>query len=288
MVAALISLAVVALKPDPFAVAFSARYYYPPSVKKLSRSQLYTCAIDGSHRHCWTNGRGEVRDVWWKSHAVLGYSIDFSGPTYKQGITEEWELSLSTAMRKLTAKGLTRDFNRVRHQFPGDAKPMVDAEMLIKKTGHKIQWKFEEGALSIEGKPPVALEDEIDGFKFDEKADRFWIFTRGHDSTTGTNFCAYLVNWKTNQPVAKLTHARMADFRTDRTTYAMISQRDTMKYDKNRTVWMSQAIIGDWKTGEHYLIAGPALLDDNNLHQPFQVTAKHPDQSYQFAIGLRP
>ena len=293
MLSIFITLAFVGSRPDPYAVAFSARYYYAPTVKRTSHSQLYTCALDGSQRHCWTHVTGEVREVWWKSKNVLGFQVVNSSEGPGADISFEWQLNLLTKKQVRIGKVRNPDSWHARYKFPmGGSMSMSETKIALQKKGHSLEQgpQPDPGAtkFSIDGKQVDSFEGSPTGFYFDEKSNNFWIFTYDHDSTTGSHYAAYLMNWKTNQAEEKLRDARMADFHTDRSTFAMVSHRDTMPYGKNRTVWMSQAIVGDWKTGERHLIAGPTSLDDSSQPNSYKFKTNHSDLSYQFAIVLRP
>ena len=291
MLTFLISTAVLSglVQGDAYAVAFSARYYNPPGSNAVSHSQLYTCSLDGSQRHCWAITKGDVREVWWKSHGVLSYRVEGADPKALTNIMEEWELDLTTKQRHRVAKGLTAGYRHAQRSLPREGPmPQTDALTSLKKLGHLVSISTDQTEIVVDGKAPIVLDNRIHSLYVDGKADRFWIFTYDHDSTTGANFGAYLMNWKKNRVDLKMNQARSADFRISSPTYAMVSVRDTVPHGKNRTVWISQAIVGDWMTGKRTLIAGPKTLDESNHTQPFPVIAKHPDQSYQFSIALRP
>jgi len=286
--ALLISLSAGFSSSDPLALAFASRIYNPPSVQALSHSQVYTCALDGSRRRRWTSVKGDVWQVWWRSRNALRYVVSKGEEFDEDAPAQLREIDVLTGKDHLVRKGTQGKLHpeTTRFRLQGD-QTMGDVEEELGKANHSLKAGLDEDVVVVDGHR-VDLGVPLTGEAFDRKSGQLWFFTYNHDSTTGADNRAYRLDWKTFQIEAVVSHADKGDFDTRRSTYAYVSQRDTVSYVKGHRVWMTQAIVGDWKKGTRYLIAGPKNLPDADLRQLQTPRVRTGEMSYQFSIAIRP
>ena len=85
---------------DPNAeVAFTARFYYPPGDKRISKHQVYVSRLDGSKRRQVTFGSKDVHEVLWVGRDRLVWTED--------GQLVIYDLASSKVVNRLKSKGAT-------------------------------------------------------------------------------------------------------------------------------------------------------------------------------------
>ena len=81
-----------------------------------------------------------------------------------------------------------------------------------------------------------------------------WLYSWSHNSTSGSDECLYLLDWRTGNLKAIFTEAEDFDFWPKRATYAFVSQRNLSTYHGNHVLFTALAHVGNWKTGQQWTI----------------------------------
>lgn len=235
-------------------VAVVARIYNPPGDNRLSRHEVYMCGIHGENRRKISRGNEDAVQVRWADRWHVEWATDVF-PSWDRKVFRLYRYDLRTGQNKLIVEqtewfdsepvsgvmgpGVVFRSRDSRHPATFRISDDDMDEAIVTTGGRQIRFRLPNG---------------IRGVEFESTTGRLWLYSWTHDSTTGSHWWVYLLNWKTGEPQLKIEDAGDMDFSKRRTLYAAVAPRDLAQYGKNRTVWVARAWVGDWKTGKSWTI----------------------------------
>ncbi|MBS1713716.1 MAG: hypothetical protein JST30_05205 [Armatimonadetes bacterium] len=258
-------------------IAYIARYYTPENSKAKSRSAVYVCDWTGKRTRKVATPEKDVYAVVWAGSGRLVWFCDG-----KTGPDEVWTATPQGADARQIG---TVSNPEPWHSHPGtpyfqDASGVepvwytVTPEGALTKTttpvspfaaiSHDLsskdgKWSLrinddDEGKLVLFDSQGAAKDLAHQGMFYDAKVeparDRVWIRTRDHDSTTGTHFWLYTVDWAGRRLVPRIEDYAMADFWPSRDETVYMLPRSLGKLGKKTQVWVSPMFAGNVRTGQ--------------------------------------
>lgn len=256
-------------------VAYIARYYTSEKSKEKSRSAVYVCDWDGQGVRKVASPEKDVYAVVWAGPDRLVWFCDG-----KESPDEVWTSPLAGGgAKKIGAVSNPEPW----HSHPGvpyfqdaaGSEPVwytVTTDGALTKTttpvypfasiSHDLSSRDGKWSLRIGGdEDKLVLFDgsggsqelKHEGMFYDAKVeparDRVWIRTRDHDSTSGTHFWLYTVDWAGRRLVPRIENYAMADFWPSRDETVYMLPRSLGKLGKKTQVWVSPMFAGNVRTG---------------------------------------
>jgi hypothetical protein len=259
-------------------VAFAARFYFPPGDRRISRSQVYVCKLDGKRRRQITSGNTDIYAVKWvgKDHLVwmegdkfVFYSLSTSKVTKRLSTTKSADLWESSE------RGMPRPWSDDRVLQPSGAvakspekltKSLWDPGELKLDSGQIVSWPgvsngFDKWKYRFEGENRTVTVEGMAHRIFKGRGQYAFLETFEGGASAGSEQRIYSFDPSNAKGRVIIDEIDSLDFDPDSRYWSGIEPwRPLVAYGKDKKVWASSIYVGDTKTGKRWFIAKGLVL----------------------------